>query len=284
MSRLKNSVEGIVAPGMLNETRELNIKQRKNRKMSVADKFFEKTSTLGIAATEVPIFLVKEFSLARINAYFNILGFGIATLWSFKQIKENLNNFFQMIFPIMIAVLSIYKIFQSLMILSQVYSTTKKIRNNKTGNYKNVPIFITQIYRQLILKRVDINWFGFLYYIFGGLYLWIPKLLHGKSILLFKKIDFNFTGIDQPFSVYNIVKYTIVVMMIVHALYLLWTKHRINVINAFYEHEIVPRIEQDGLIKTRHARWRRGLIIAALIIFIVPYLLYRWGRNKGVLK
>ena len=280
---LDNSIDPIVSKGILNETRELNIQQRKNKKISKIDKFFEKTSTLGVAAVEIPLWLVKEFSLARLNSYALLLIFGSSFTWSALKIKDNLNNFLNLVFPIVIAVFSAYKMIQAIMQLSLVYNDIKKIKNAKNNNYDNVPIFVKKVYRSLIIKRVDINWFSFIYYISAGIYILIPQLLQGKTIP-YTIITFEFANIDQPWGVYNVVKYSILVLLLFQLFYLLWTKNRINVIDTFYQYEVVPNLEQIEIKKTRHARWRRVLVVFILTILIVPILISRLLKNRGMIK
>ena len=280
---LNKSVDPVVSKGILNETRELNIKQRKSQKMSALDKFFEKTSTLGASAVEIPIWLVKEFSLSRLNSYGLLLIFGSTLVWSILRIRANLDNFFNLIFPILIAILSIYKMIQAILNFSLVYKDSRRIRLAKDSGYKNVPLFVKRTYRTLIIKRVDINWFSFLYYGFSLIYLIIPQLLKGKTIP-YSTITFTFANLDKPWGVYNVVKYSLGALFIFHVFYLIWTQKRINTVNNFYQYEIIPNLEQLEIKKTRHARWRRVCVIAIMIALIIPILINRILKNRGIIK
>ncbi len=277
------TIEAVVMPKFADETREFNIRERENHQTTRMDTFYEKTSSFGKIAVKLPLFLVKEFSLARINSFLNIFVFGFVGLWSLLVLQDPKVSTFSKFFPVFIFILAFYKILSGVLQLMMVLNDTKKIQDDAVKGLKNVPHFIIKVYRTLTIKTVDINWLAWIIYIFGGLFILLTTF-YANYIIPLIKVPIKLEGMDDPFSIYSIVRYTLVITFAFHLFYLFWVRARINAINRFYGYEIVNNLEVMEIKKNRHSAWRRGVLLTLIVvgfIFILFKKLISRHRSNG---
>ena len=267
------TIEAVVMPKFADETREFNIKQRENHEATRLDSFYEKTSSFGKIAVKLPLFLVKEFSLGRINALLNIFGFGFVGLWALLVLQDPKVGTFSKVIPTFVFLFAFYKIVSGVLQLMMVFNDTKKIKDDAAKGLKNVPHFIIKVYRTLTIKTVDINWMSWIIYVIGGLFLLLTSFLTNYIIPLIN-IPIKLEGLNDPFSIYSIVKYSLAITFFFHLFYLFWVRARINAINRFYGYEIVNNLEVMEIKKNRHSAWRRGVVLTILVLGII-FILFK---------
>ena len=267
------TIEAVVMPKFADETREFNIKQRENYETTKLDAFYEKTSSFGKIAVKLPLFLVKEFSLGRINALLNIFGFGFIGLWALLVLQDPKVGTFSKVIPTIVFLFAFYKIVSGVLQLMMVFNDTKKIKDDAARGLKNVPHFIIKVYRTLTIKTVDINWLSWIIYVIGGLFLLMTSFLTNYIIPLIN-IPIKLEGLNDPFSIYSIVKYSLAITFGFHLFYLFWVRARINAINRFYGYEIVNNLEVMEIKKNRHSAWRRGVVLTILVLGII-FILFK---------
>lgn len=183
------------------------------------------------------------------------------------------------IIPSVIALTSFIKLTFCILEKSALKQSETIYRINLQRGERHTPGFIVTMYKSLILKQINHNWFTIFVLFYGSLFtlvFWALKdqiwAINGLEIInWYEVIRASFPNPEWMTYVFIAI---LGIIVLFHIVFLIYRKKRIMDIESFFGHEIISS-ESIELAKTqRNKTYFRLFIISILVFLVIPFLIY----------
>lgn len=192
-------------------------------------------------------------------------------------------GFWAVLMPIIVSILSIWKLIVSVMDISRLKRQVDRFKEDMKIGLTSQPPFIIRIYRQLFIRQVRHNWATF-FLIFNGsiitLLLWWLKDVNWWIFNFKKWISYLFVNPSLMTILFAI---ALISIAVIHIFFAIERKKRIMEIESFFGETIISGNEIDQLKAQQNKFYRRLFIIYLMIVFIIPIfvkIILRFIRRK----
>ncbi len=174
--------------------------------------------------------------------------------------------------PVLLGLLSLHRFAMSSIEFSGMNRAIKRYRQDIKVGLTSTPPFISKLYMSLHKKQVAHNWITFSLLFYGGLttiILWWLKDVNWW-VLNFKLWIHNLMG--NPTLIATIMAITLLAVSILHIIFAVQRRKRINDMNLYFGEELAPLSQIEEVKAIRNKAYRRMFIFSVLVILVLPII------------
>ncbi|CAM9139376.1 MSC_0882 family membrane protein [Mycoplasma todarodis] len=185
-----------------------------------------------------------------------------ATKWDFGPLTY--------VAPSVAGILALFRFSISTMEFISLKKSVARYRQDIQVGLTSTPPFISKMYIGMHKKQVAHNWITFSLLFYGGLSTIILWWLKDVSWWIFKFDVWIHNWMGKPSLIATLMSIALLVIAIVHIIFAIQRKKRINDMNMYFGAELAPESQVEEIKAIRNKAYRRLFIISVIVVLVIP--------------
>ncbi|CAM9124047.1 MSC_0882 family membrane protein [Mycoplasma marinum] len=175
--------------------------------------------------------------------------------------------------PSICGMLALYRFAISSIEFISMRKAVERYRQDIQVGLSSTPPFISKLYIGMHKKQVAHNWITFSLLFYGGISTVILWWLKDVDWWILHFDQWIHNGMGRPELIATIMAISLLVISIVHIIFAIQRRKRINDMNMYFGEEIAPTSQIEEIKSIRNKAYRRLFILSVLLILVVPLII-----------